>query len=141
MPAERSEILEKLEEYQTQTVRTLAVIQEQVSGINRRLDISNGRIAKSEDEVTSLKIVDAQVLENLRHVTGQVEEWKRESVKREDEKRQGKQKLAISKRERIYWAVGVIVVMLVSFFLNTDISKTLQSQILATPHNSTLQEN
>lgn len=61
-------------------ISVIATLIEKVDGINRRLDISNGRIAKAEDKLIDLKAVDVQTLNSL-------EELKKEESQRDNNRK------------------------------------------------------
>lgn len=64
-------------------IERLAIIETKLDGVNRRLDISNGRIAKSELVIQDLRMADAEISTTLQdfaaykqHQTEGVEKFK-----------------------------------------------------------------
>jgi hypothetical protein len=53
------------EHIHNELIAKMAVVETKVDGINRRLDISNGRIAKNENAVNELKIADIELKNTL----------------------------------------------------------------------------
>jgi hypothetical protein len=86
----------------TQISRTLGNIEAKVDGINVRLDTLNGKTARHDQRITQME----PTVQKMRHDA------------------ENREKLGLKMRERIIWAVSILVVLLLSQRLNIAIPKT-----------------
>lgn len=75
------------------TQRQLGRIEEKLDGISRRLDISNGRLAKNEDAIVSLQKADILMAEHLKSINGAVDILDK------------KETLHIESQSKFYWEI------------------------------------
>jgi hypothetical protein len=96
------EIIHNLVEFKSETSAALSTLATKIDGINRRLDVSNGRLGQHEQALQELRVLESQMRIRLRHV--------------EDE-RQGRQQSRRSFRmamfERLLWLIGATLLALI----------------------------
>ncbi len=91
------EIVRSLGELKSETAATLGSLAAKVDGINRRLDVSNGRIAEHEQAIQELRLRTSQMGLQLGHVQ---EEY---AARREDRRR-----FRMAMLERLLWLLGAV---------------------------------
>jgi len=92
------EIVRSLGELKSDTAATLGVLGAKMDGINRRLDVSNGRIAEHEHAIQELQIRASQMGVLLGHV-------QEEHAARRD----SRQRYRIAMFERLLWLLGAVL--------------------------------
>jgi hypothetical protein len=96
------EIIHSLVEFKSETIAALSTLATKIDGINRRLDVSNGRLAQHEEALQELRVRESQMRIRLRHV---------------EEESQGRQVTRRSFRmamfERLLWLVGATLLAVI----------------------------
>lgn len=86
-------------EIQTELVK----VSTNLEGVNKRLDVSNGRIAKNEERIGSLEKVDAQMLTQIGRVLSD-----------EHDRRLTRKKWNTYWLERALWIAGIVILAVLS---------------------------
>ena len=100
------EIIHSLIEFKSETSAALSALEAKIDGINHRLDVSNGRIAKHEQALQDLRVSESQARIRLHHI--------------EDERQDtlvSKRGLRIAMFERLLWLVGATLLALIVHYL------------------------
>jgi len=92
------EIVRSLGELKSETAVTLAALGAKMDGVNRRLDVSNGRIAEHEHAIQELQIRAGQMGVLLGHV--------QDSGKAQQE---NQRRFRMAMFERLVWLVGAVL--------------------------------
>jgi len=96
------EIVHSLGELKSETSAALASLQVKVDGINRRLDVSNGRIAQHDQTIQELRINEARILMQLQ-----------QSGSDRSERQANRRRFGLALFERLVWLVAAIILALV----------------------------
>ena len=100
-PSATQEIVRSLGDLKSETAATLGALGAKMDGINRRLDISNGRIAEHEQAIQELQIRTTQTGLQL----GQVQEERATQ-------RDNQQRYRMAMFERLLWLLGAVLLAL-----------------------------
>lgn len=99
------EIIRSLAELKSDTSVALGALQAKVDGINRRLDMSNGRITQHERAIQDLRVRESEVRVQLRHL---------------ESERSGRlahqRHYRIAMFERLLWLVAAVILALIVHF-------------------------
>lgn len=96
------EIIRSLSEIKSETASALATLQAKVDGINRRLDVSNGRLGAHEEAIQQLRLQESQIRTDL----GRLQE-------ESDSRRASRRQWRVALIERFLWLAGSILLALV----------------------------
>lgn len=105
-PSATQEIVRSLGELKSETAATLGALGAKIDGVNRRLDISNGRIAEHERAIQDLQIRASQIDVLMDHVQGE------RSAQMESRRRY---KMAMF--ERLLWLMGAVILATIVRYL------------------------
>lgn len=102
---ETQEIIRSLGELKSTTSSALATLQAKVDGINRRLDVSNGRIATHEEAIQELRLEEGRIVADLEQLQDEREQ-----------RREAQRRWRMAVAERALWLVGAVLLALVVHF-------------------------
>lgn len=90
--------MRSLGELKSESAATLGALSAKMDGINRRLDVSNGRIAEHEHAIQELQIRTSQIHTQLGHVQEE------RAVQRES-----RRLFRVAMFERLLWLLGALL--------------------------------
>jgi hypothetical protein len=100
------EIIHNLVEFKSETVAALSALEAKVDGINRRLDVSNGRIAQQDLTIQDLRVRESQARVRIHQFA---DERKLQLASRRG--------VRMAMLERLLWLVGATLLALIVHFL------------------------